>query len=296
MSKITGKLISEITGLQVDPAIQFEAASISTTQVPGTLCFLDDKKYARDINVNPNITGVIITSQLADLIDDSKIKIASEDPRYDFYTLLNYLGERDYKKIPTVIHPTANIHPRAYVAEHNVVIGANTIIEPNVTILEDVEIGANCIIRAGSVIGAEGFEQKRTKKGILWVKHFGKVIIHDNVHIGALNGISKGIFFRDTIVGESCRTDNLVHIAHCVQIGKRCFFPASCMVAGSVTIGDDVWIGPNASISSGIQLHDRAFATIGSVVTRDVQAGEAVTGNFAIPHSKFLRNLKKMLE
>lgn len=269
---------------------------LSNSQQPDTLSFCDTEKFIREIEKNENVTALFVTEAIAQKVTVTAIKlIETEDPRYDFYYLINDAGKENYKEFKSEIHPSAKIHDRAYVADNNVKIGANTIVEPNVTILPDVEIGKNCIIRAGSVIGSEGFEQKRTQKGILAVLHFGKVIIHDNVHLGALNSVAKGMSFRDTIVGESTRTDNLVHIAHGVQIGKRCFLPASCMIAGSVTVEDDVWIGPNCSISSGITIKKNAFITIGAVVTRTVEEGQTVSGNFAIPHQKFLRNLKNSL-
>ncbi|MDZ4809703.1 MAG: UDP-3-O-(3-hydroxymyristoyl)glucosamine N-acyltransferase [Bacteroidota bacterium] len=270
--------------------------ALSNSQQPDTLSFCDTEKFLREIEKNENITALFVTEAVAQKITNTAIAlIKTEDPRYDFYYLLNEAGKENYKEFKSEIHSSAKIHDRAYVALNNVKIGANTIIEPNVTILADVEIGENCIIRAGSVIGSEGFEQKRTQKGILAVLHFGKVIISDNVHLGALNSVAKGMSFRDTTIGDSTRTDNLVHIAHGVQIGKRCFLPASSMIAGSVTVEDDVWIGPNASISSGVVLKTKSFITIGAVVTRTVEEAQTVSGNFAIPHQKFLRNLKNSL-
>jgi UDP-3-O-[3-hydroxymyristoyl] glucosamine N-acyltransferase len=293
--KITNEVFIKLFGIDPDFPLSIEELGLSNTTAPAAMSFIDDTRYLQELNANANIAVVIATPELSDKVAQPKKTIVADDPRYVFYTLLNHIGEVRHRISPTFIDPTAVVHPTAYVAPTNVVIGAHSIVEPNVTILEDVEIGKHCIIRAGSVIGAEGFEQKRTIHGILAVKHFGKVIIHDHVHIGCLNGVSKGMSLRDTIVGESTRTDNLVHIAHGVHLGKRCLLPAACMIAGSVTIGDDVWIGPNASISSGIKLDKSSFVTIGSVVTRAVGEGETVTGNFAIPHKKFLRNLKNSL-
>ncbi|MEI2738966.1 MAG: UDP-3-O-(3-hydroxymyristoyl)glucosamine N-acyltransferase [Chitinophagaceae bacterium] len=288
--------INQLLGRDVSLPSTKYYLGLSNSQQPGTLSFCDTEKFIREIEKNENVTALFVTEAITQKVTATAIKlIETEDPRYDFYYLINEAGKENYKEFKSEIHPSAKIHDRAYVADNNVKIGANTIVEPNVTILPDVEIGKNCIIRAGSVIGSEGFEQKRTQKGILAVLHFGKVIINDNVHLGALNSVAKGMSFRDTIVGDSTRTDNLVHIAHGVQIGKRCFLPASCMIAGSVTVEDDVWIGPNCSISSGITIKKNAFITIGAVVTRTVEEGQTVSGNFAIPHQKFLRNLKNSL-
>ncbi|MTI38250.1 DapH/DapD/GlmU-related protein, partial [Fulvivirga lutimaris] len=147
-----------------------------------------------------------------------------------------------------------------------------------------------------TVVGSEGFEHKKTTKGILSVKHDGKVIIGKDVYIGALNAISKGFSYRNTIIGDSTKTDNLVHIAHCVQIGERCLLPASSMIAGSTTLEDDVWIGPGSSISSQLTIGKNGFISIGSVVTKNVNMNEKVTGNFAIPHRKFLKHIRNITQ
>lgn len=293
---LPGKMISELAGVELNLPEGEYFLGLSNSPNANTISFCDTQKFVIEIEKNENIRALFVTADVEKSIKSGRIfKIISEDPRYDFYNLLNKAGRSNYKFFDSEIDSTAIIHEKAYISPNNVKIGANTIIEPNVTILPDVEIGNNCIIRAGSVIGSEGFEQKRTKKGILAVEHYGKVIIGDEVHVGALNSVAKGMSFRNTIIGDYTRTDNLVHVAHGVQVGKRCFLPASCMIAGSVTVQDDVWIGPNSSISSGITLKNNAFVTIGAVVTRNVDEGQTVSGNFAIPHDRFLRNLKKSL-
>ena len=110
----------------------------------------------------------------------------------------------------------------------------------------------------------------------------------------ANSAISRSIFGGFTQLGEETKLDNLVHVAHNVTIGRRCFLAACAMIAGSVIVGDDVWIGPGASISSGITIGDGANVTIGAVVTRNVPAGAHVSGNFAIDHDKFIAFLRSI--
>lgn len=263
-----------------------------------TLSFLDAIQYSEELIRNYNVSAVFTTDEMAEILrpirPDLKLIIA-EDPRYEFFSLQNQVARirLENGSFPSVVESTAIIHPTACIASNNVVIGKNVTIEPNVTILRDVEIGDGTYISAGTVIGAEGFEHKRTSKGILSVVHDGKVIIGASVFIGALNAISKGFSFRDTLIGNETKTDNLVHIAHGAQIGDRCFLPASCMIAGSVSIGDDVWIGPNSTISNQITIGAKAFVSLGAVVTRNVPPNGHVSGNFAIPHNQFIINLKR---
>ena len=188
------------------------------------------------------------------------------------------------------------VHPTAFVSEYNVTIGKNVVIEPHANIMSDVVIGNNCVIRAGSVLGSEGYEYKRTSQGVLSVFHDGKVIIGNNVEIGANTCVDKGLMSFDTTIGDNTKVDNLVHIAHSVTIGKNCFIIACSMIAGSVKIEDDVWVGPNANIAPQVTIRKGGFVTLGSVVTKEVNEKEWVTGNFAIPHAKFLEIFKRNLK
>jgi UDP-3-O-[3-hydroxymyristoyl] glucosamine N-acyltransferase len=288
-------LLEEATQIRAGFPFECEGLGLVIADRPNTFSFLDDRKFAGQLSDNPNITTALVRHDLLAEVGSRIRAIPCDDPRHAFYSLQNFIAKETYVKSPSVIDSQAQISPNAYVSPFNVRIGARTVVEPNATVLPDVSIGKDCVIRAGSVIGSEGFEHKRTTKGLLSVVHDGQVIVGDRVELGALNSVAKGFSFRHTTIGDETRTDNLVHIAHGVQIGKRCLVPACAMIAGSVTVGDDVWIGPNASISSHVTLADRSFVTIGAVVTRNVDIDQKVTGNFAIPHDRFLSNLKKTL-
>jgi UDP-3-O-[3-hydroxymyristoyl] glucosamine N-acyltransferase len=212
----------------------FEFMGWSNSTKINTLTFCDDESYINEINNNPNITGVIIKPDFKNVFNDKSKKIyINDDPRYVFYTIFNKNAIKNKKEIDTIIHPTASIHPTAYISNVNVIIGENTIIKPNVTILEDVEIGNNCVIQSGTVIGSEGFEFKKTSKGVISVLHDGKVIIKNNVHIGANTCIDKGFSFRDTFIDDNVMIDNLVHVAHCVHIKNGASIIAGKILGGS---------------------------------------------------------------
>lgn len=294
--RLTKELIEKVSGVTgVDPDISCSSLGFTNSVVPDSLSFIDDPQFLNELNENRSIIAVFVSSDLKDKVHGKKL-IVCDDPRYYFFVLLNHIGKSEYRKRESRISHSASIHPTAFVSEFNVEVGDGTIVGPNVSLLSDVRIGNNCIIQAGTVIGCEGFEYKRTSKGVLAVFHDGEVIIHNNVEIGANTCIDKGFSFRQTIIDDDVKIDNLVHIAHGVQIGKRSFIIATSMLAGSVTIKEDVWIGPNASIAPGLTIDNRGFVTLGSVATRNVSESEWVTGNFAIPHKKFLTNLKTSLK
>jgi UDP-3-O-[3-hydroxymyristoyl] glucosamine N-acyltransferase len=104
--------------------------------------------------------------------------------------------------------------------------------------------------------------------------------------------VDRALFGGFTEIGDDTVVDNLVQVAHGVSIGRRCRIVACAAVGGSSIIGNDVWIGPNAIISSAIRIGDGARVSLGSVVIRDVPPGGRVSGNFAIDHERFMKLFK----
>jgi UDP-3-O-[3-hydroxymyristoyl] glucosamine N-acyltransferase len=204
---------------------------------------------------------------------------------------------------PASVHPTAvvsaeailgpdvSIGPGATVGRAE--IGRGTRIGAGVRVLDDVSLGEECVVFPGAVIGADGFGYERDDSGTPHkFPHVAGVRIGDRVEIGANTCIDRGAL-TDTVIEDDVKIDNLVHVAHNVVLGARTMIAASAVVAGSARVGSDVWIGPLACISDGITVGDGASVSLGAVVTRDVEPGQRVTGNFAIPHERFLENLRK---
>ena len=240
--------------------------------------------------------GVVTTAALAPRVPNRIGVIVSEAPERDFYAIHHALLTRTpfyWTDFPTVLDASARIHERAYVAPRNVRIGRRVVIEPHVTVLERVSIGDDSIVRAGTVLGSEGFEFKgpamrqgrasraardygsRTEP----VPHAGSVRIGARVEIQASCAIDLSLFKAPTSIDDDTKLDNLVHVAHSVRIGRNCLIAASTMIAGSTTIGDEVWIGPGSVISSGLTIGDRAAIVIGSTITRDVEAGTRIASD-----------------
>jgi UDP-3-O-[3-hydroxymyristoyl] glucosamine N-acyltransferase len=274
----------------------FENMGWSNSKKKNTLTFCDDLKFIDEINENDNITGVITKPDFKFRISDLKILLINDDPRHSFYSIFNKNATKNKKSYVSNIHHSARIHPTSFISKENVTIGENTIIKPNVTILEDVEIGSNCVIQSGTVVGSEGFEYKKTTKGIISVIHDGKVIIGNNVHIGANTCIDKGFSFRDTVIMNNVMIDNLVHIAHCVHVKEYASIIAGTILGGSAEIGENSWLSINSSIAPKIVINQSGFVSMGAVVTKNVTENEQVTGNFAVNHDLFIRMFKKMLK
>ena len=202
-------------------------------------------KFSKSLIKN-HLSGIVI----GDKSQDAETLLVSENPRLDFCKALTFLFDNEFVNFSiqeTNIHPSVQIASSAII-EKGVKIGANSFIDHNVVIHANTSIGERCIIRSNSVIGAEGFGfEKDVNQSWIRFPHLGKVIIGDNVEIGALNSICKGSL-NDTIIKEGVKTDNLVHIGHNCSIEKNCILTACAELSGGVSLGKSVWIGPNSSI------------------------------------------------
>lgn len=259
------------------------------------LSYFEDIKYLDELK-NKSIKCIFCKEELIKYIPRSVTGIIiSHNPKISFFELHNRFARGERHTFKTIIGKDCQISPCAYISENNVTFGNNIVIEEFVSIKENVKIEDNCIIRAGTIIGGEGFEFKRDDAGELMnVIHIGGVWIKKNVEIQQLTNVAKAVFpWDNTVIGEGTKIDSLVHIAHCVKIGNNSQIVAGAIVAGSTEIGDQVWIGPNSAVSNGLKIADNARVSLGSVVTKNVEQGKTVSGNFAIEHDVFIKNFKK---
>ncbi len=255
-----------------------------------------DRRYLAQLERNKRITMVLTTGALAPAVPADRGIAVSADPLDSFYALHCRLFETKHywKSTANEIAVEARIHPTACIAERDVRIGAGCVIGPNAVIEERTVIGAHCTIGAGTVIGSEGFEVRRLNGRQIAIPHAGGVRIGPNVTIQANVVVDRALFGGFTEIGEDTVIDNLVHVAHEVSIGRRCRIVACTFIGGSTVLGDDIWVGPNATISSSLRLGDGARITMGAVVTRDVAPGGHVSGNFAIDHERLVAHIKRI--
>lgn len=158
-------------------------------------------------------------------------------------------------------------------------IGIGTVIWPGTVIRERCEIGAYCIFHNNVSIGADGFGYRPSEDGMGLIKipQIGNVIIGNSVEIGANSCVDRAKF-SSTIIGDGCKIDNLVQIAHNCVMGRSCIMAGSSGLAGSVTLGDGVIIGGSASIKDHVTIHSGAIVGGASSVMHDVPAGKTVLG------------------
>ena len=261
------------------------------------LSFLDNEKYID--KVTGNIRMIVTSPDIAMHIKERNYGLVlTDNPRLLFFHLHNALFENNSYVRETTgnrISKSAKISPFAYIAESNVIIDDEVVIEPFVHIYENTHIGKGSIIRSGTKIGGIGFEFKRENDGILAVNHYGGVHIGENVEIQNNSCIDRAVYpWDDTVVDDNSKLDNFVHVGHAVKIHKNVLIAAGSIIGGRTEIMSDSWIGVGCVLRNGITVGAHARANMGAVVTKDIQLGESVTGNFAIPHDRFIANLKML--
>lgn len=179
------------------------------------------------------------------------------------------------------------IYPNCYIGR-NVKIGKNCLIYPNVTIREDSIIGNNVIIHSGTVIGSDGFGYVPEKNTLKKIPQLGIVEISDDVEIGANTTIDRATTGK-TFIGKGVKIDNLVQIAHNVQIGEGSIIVAQSGISGSTKIGKGVTIAGQAGLQGHITVGDGAIIGGQAGVLGDVPPKETVSGYPARPHGKAMR-------
>lgn len=180
------------------------------------------------------------------------------------------------------IGDNVTIHPGTVIGEQ-CKIGNNTTIHANVTLYQGMEIGDNVHIDAGVIIGADGFGWVTEEGTHHKIPQIGRVIIENNVWIGANCTIDRGTF-RATVIGESSKLDNQVHVGHNVVIGKNCLIAGQTGIAGSTIIEDNVSIAGQCGIVDNIKISEGSVIGARSAVLQSIKEKAYVSGNPARDH------------
>jgi len=200
-----------------------------------------------------------------------------------------FIGAFAYLSDNVKVGNGTKIYPNAYLG-NNVKIGDKSIIHAGVKIYHDCVIGNNVIIHAGTVIGSDGFGFAPQADGSFQkVPQIGNVIVEDNVEIGANATIDRATI-GSTIIRSGAKLDNLIQIAHNVEIGNSTVVAAQSGISGSTKVGKGVMIGGQVGIVGHINIGDGAKINAQSGVSKSVEAGKAVTGSPAHDYTSALRS------
>lgn len=226
----------------------------------------------------------IKTDQLSGIQQPVYIDATAKTGEHVFIGAFAYIGEK------VIIGNGVKIFPNSYIG-NNVIIGENSIIHPGVKIYHDCVIGKNVKIHAGSVIGSDGFGFAPQPDGTFKkVPQIGNVIIEDDVEIGANATIDRATI-GSTLIKKGAKLDNLIQVAHNVEVGNNTVIAAQAGVSGSTKIGNNVMIGGQAGIVGHIQIADGAKINAQSGVSKSIKnPNTAVTGSPAFEYTSALRS------
>jgi UDP-3-O-[3-hydroxymyristoyl] glucosamine N-acyltransferase len=287
---------------------------------PRDLIFLDKAKFAPGL-AQSQAQVCLTSAALSAEVPARMVALHCANPYTSFIQVISALFPAALRPSSLFeasgVSPGANVHPSARLESGVTIdpgvvigpraeIGARTVVAAGATIGPGVRIGRDCaigtgvalthallgdrvIVHSGARIGHDGFGFVAARDGRHKVPQLGRVIIQDDVEIGANTTIDRG-GIRDTVIGEGSKIDNLVQIGHNVTIGRHCALAGHVGVSGSVTIGDFAVLGGKAGIADHVVIGERAVVGAGSGVMHDIGAGERWGGYPAMPMRHWLRD------
>lgn len=287
--------IAEIIGCTFVGSPDFPVLGMNEIHVvqPGEIVFVDHPKYY-DKALNSNATIILINKDVE--CPEGKALLISDDPFRDFNKISTHF--RPFQASSAAISETATIgegtviQPNAFIGNH-VKIGKNCVIHANVVINDHSIIGDNVVIHAGTVLGADAFYYKKRADFFDPLISSGAVVIEDNVTLGALCSIDRGVT-GDTTIKKGTKIDNQVHIGHDTVIGEMCLIAAQCGIAGCVVIEDNVTIWGQVGTTSGINIGKNAVILAKAGVSKNLEGNKVYFGVPAEEAREYYKHVAKV--
>ena len=277
------------------------------------LSFLGNTKYSPQVTTSK--AGIILIPEDFEP-EDSKCYIACKNPSAAFSVIVDFFAPEPIQ-FPAGIHPSAAVAEDAEIGEgvhiganavieskavigknsviaagvvvgHEAVIGENCHLHPNCTLRERCKIGNRCIIHSSTAIGSDGFGFIPGKDGHKKIPQVGIVELEDDVEIGSCVCVDRARF-GTTKIGRGTKIDNLVQIAHNVEVGAHCFIVSQAGIAGSTKIGNFVIMAAQAGIAGHLTVGDGVTMAGRAGVTKDIEPGSKIFGFPAVPKREFIR-------
>ncbi|QSP93449.1 UDP-3-O-(3-hydroxymyristoyl)glucosamine N-acyltransferase [Marinobacter salinisoli] len=277
-----------------DPDTRINGLATLQAAGPGQISFLANPSYAKYL-AETEASAVILSPTVADQADTNVLIL--DNPYLGYARLSHWFNPEPVA--PPGVHPSAVVDETACIADTasvgpNVVveagaeiadsvvigagtvvgarvrIGAGTVIRPRVTLAHDVVVGERCHILSGAVIGSDGFGFANEKGVWHRIAQIGRVVLGNDVEVGANTTIDRGAL-DDTVIGDGVKLDNLIQIAHNVQIGDHSAMAAMVGIAGSTTIGRHCIFGGASGIAGHLNIADQVHLTGMTLVTGDIK-------------------------
>lgn len=315
--KLLAQKIAEVVNGTVEGNSDVEVSTVSKIEdaTSESLCFLSNKKYGHYLQTTS--AGIVLVDDSITNVPDGLTVIRCSHPYVAFCTIL--IQYFDYQEPHKDIHPTAvieptatigkncHIGPNAYIGDRvslgdnvkiyantciyeDTTIGKNTSIRSNVSVYYQSVIGDDCLIHSNTVIGSDGFGQAPLPDGTyIKIPQIGNVVIGNNVEIGSNTSVDRANM-GSTTIGNGCKIDNLVQIAHGVEIGENTVLAGGVFVAGSSKIGSNCVFAGQAGVVGHISIADKTTIGGQAGVNKDIkEPGGTFSG---APHLPFKDEMK----
>jgi UDP-3-O-[3-hydroxymyristoyl] glucosamine N-acyltransferase len=313
---LTAQAVAELVGgrLLGDGAVVVTGVATLERAGPEALSFAISGRYADALRVS-RAGAVLVPPSLAEAPAAAGARIVVGQP----YQALVRVVERLFppRVPPAGVDPTARLGPgchlgagvvlgpyvvlgrgvrlgdRVRLAEgvslgDEVTVGEDTVMGPRVTCYPGSRIGRRVVLKAGAVIGGDGFGYLSGASGHVRIPHVGGCILGDEVEVGSNSCVDRGSL-DDTVIGRGTKLDNLVHVGHNVRLGERCLLMAGVGVAGSTRVGNDVILAGHVGVTDHLTIGDGARVAAKSAIFGDVPAGGVMSGHPARANRQFLR-------
>ncbi len=313
---LTAQAVADLVGgrLLGDGAVRIQAIRPLDRAGPEALSFAISSRYATDLSVS-RAGAVLVPEELAAGSGGPLTRIVVRDPYEALVRVIKVLfpvqhpapgidptarvggGTRlgpDLSIGPyVVIGRGAQLGARARLGAHvflgdDVVIGEDAVLGPGVVCYTGTRVGNRTVLKAGAVIGGDGFGYLSDGRAHTRIPHVGGCVLEDDVEVGSNTCIDRGSI-DDTVVGRGTKLDNLVQVGHNVRIGERCLIMAGVGIAGSTRIGNDAILAGHVGVTDHLVIGDRARIAAKSAIFGDVPPGASFSGHPARPHRQFLR-------
>jgi len=318
--EFSAEQIAAILGGDVDGNISVTVSGLSKIEegIEGTLSFLSNPKYEEFIYTTGSSICIVNRSFTPVKSLPSSLTLIKVDDAYSCFAKLLEFYDQMRKKEPKIETPShvsesatigeniyigafayigenvtvgdnVTIYPNVYIGD-NVTIGNNCVLHPGTTIYSDCKLGNNCTIHAGTIIGADGFGFAPNENGEFQkIPQIGNVILEDDVEIGSNCTIDRATM-GSTIIRKGVKLDNLVQVAHNVEIGINTVMAAQVGVAGSAKIGKNVMIGGQAGIGGHLHIADNTKIVAQSGIPNTVKKADSLMGSPGIPLEDFKKS------
>ena len=312
LSEIAEKIEGKVKG---NPDVVISGVAGLEEASEGDISFLANPKYLNRLHTTK--AAAVIIAQSNGHVPDKQNFLVVDNPYMSFLRTVELFYPQGLDFAPE-IHPTAVVDPtavvgegvyigplaavaaharignhvvlqaRCYVGEYSV-IGDGGRLMPGATVLDHVQVGQRCLLQSGCVLGGDGFGFVCDRKGIQQkIPQVSGLVLGDDVEVGANTTIDRGTL-APTRIGNGVKFDNLVHIAHNVEIGDNCLVVAQVGVSGSTKVGSNVILAGQAGIGGHLRIGDRVKVGAQAGVTKSVAPGMEVSGYPARPHHESLR-------